>query len=73
MVSNLIMTFLLQAQNSKDIVSDSGIVYGLGFGGALAMVICWSRTESILTTIIAGLLGWFYVIYFIIVRNNEKN
>ena len=41
---------------------------GIGFGSCLAIVISWSLHQSILLAIIHGLLGWFYVIYYMITR-----
>ncbi len=40
---------------------------GLSFGAALAMIISYSTWASIPWAIFHGLLGWIYVIYFIIV------
>lgn len=42
---------------------------GIGIGSALAVSICWSRTESVLTSAIAGLFSWIYVIYYLLVRD----
>ena len=39
---------------------------GVSFGSALAMVISYTTWHSIFWAIIHGLLGWVYVIYFII-------
>lgn len=39
---------------------------GLSFGCALAMVISYVKWKSILWAIIHGLLGWIYVLYYII-------
>ena len=41
---------------------------GISFGSALAIAISWSVNNSILWAIIHGILSWFYVIYYIIVR-----
>lgn len=41
---------------------------GIGIGTILAIVISWSRNQSILWAIIHGLLGWLYVIYALIVK-----
>ena len=41
---------------------------GISFGSALAMVISYTTWHSIFWAIIHGLLGWIYVIYFIIVH-----
>jgi len=43
-----------------------GAKYGISFGSALAMVISYTAWKSIFWAIIHGLLGWIYVIYYII-------
>jgi hypothetical protein len=40
---------------------------GIGLGTLIAVVVSWSRNKSILLAIIAGILGWIYVIYAILV------
>jgi hypothetical protein len=40
----------------------------LGFGEILAVAISWSLHKSIIWAIIHGLLGWFYVVYYIFTR-----
>lgn len=39
---------------------------GISFGCALAMVVSYCNWHSIFWAIIHGLLGWVYIIYFII-------
>ncbi len=39
---------------------------GVGFGSALAMVISYSAYKSVLWAIIHGVLGWFYIAYFLL-------
>lgn len=39
---------------------------GIGFGSCLAMIISYTAWQSIGWAIIHGLLGWIYVIYYII-------
>jgi hypothetical protein len=41
---------------------------GIGLGSAIAVVCSWQRNRSILWAILAGLLSWFYVIYFAVTR-----
>ncbi len=41
---------------------------GIGLGSAIAVVCSWDRNRSILWAILAGILGWFYVIYFALTR-----
>jgi len=39
----------------------------LGFGSVLAMVISFTTWHSVLWAIFHGILGWIYVIYYLIV------
>ncbi|MGE3316977.1 MAG: hypothetical protein AB7O26_17810 [Planctomycetaceae bacterium] len=41
---------------------------GLGLGSVIAVVCSWDRNRSILWAILAGILSWFYVIYFALTR-----
>lgn len=41
---------------------------GLSLGAVIAVVCSWDRNRSILWAILAGILSWFYVIYFSITR-----
>jgi len=41
---------------------------GIGFGTALAVTISWSVNKGIWWAILHGIFGWFYVIYYAIVR-----
>lgn len=50
-------------------IQNTAISNGIGIGSALAIVICWSRTNSVLASALAGLFGWFYVIYYLIIRD----
>ena len=50
--------------NSNSSISISGI----GLGSAIAVTISWSLNHSILWCILHGIFGWFYVIYYAIVR-----
>jgi hypothetical protein len=40
----------------------------IGLGSLIAMILSWVTNHSLLWLIIHGLLGWLYVIYWIIVR-----
>lgn len=53
------------------VLSKSGgtvIHYGVSFGTALAMVISWSLNKSIIWACIHGLLGWIYVVYYMLFK-----
>lgn len=41
---------------------------GIGLGSALAVAISWSLHKSIVWAIIQGFFGWFYVIYYALIR-----
>ena len=56
------------AVNSTTIVTQGGI----GIGAALAIVCSWQRNRSILWAILAGILSWFYVIYFALTRRPDE-
>lgn len=56
------------AANSTTIVTQSGI----GLGSVMAVVCSWQRNRSILWAILAGILSWFYVIYFALTRRPEE-
>ena len=40
---------------------------GIGFGCCLAMIISWSLYQSVLYALFHGVLGWFYVLWYLIV------
>lgn len=44
---------------------------GVSLGSTLAIVCSWDRNRSIIWAIIAGVLSWFYVIYFALTRNAD--
>lgn len=45
---------------------------GIGLGSAIAVVCSWQRNRSILWAILAGILSWFYVIYFAMTREPDE-
>jgi hypothetical protein len=45
---------------------------GIGIGSALAIVCSWQRNRSILWGILAGIFGWFYVVYFALTRRPDE-
>ncbi|MGE3310523.1 MAG: hypothetical protein AB7O66_11175 [Limisphaerales bacterium] len=45
---------------------------GIGLGSAIAVVCSWQRNRSILWAIVAGLLSWFYVVYFALTRGPDE-
>ena len=50
---------------TQTVTSDGGKA-GISFGAALAMVISYAKWQSIGWAIVHGILGWVYVIYYII-------
>jgi hypothetical protein len=56
-----------------DIIEPKVIVQtGVGLGSVLAVVASWDRNRSILWGILAGIFGWFYVIYFALTRQSSE-
>lgn len=54
-----------QKTKLETVTSDGGKA-GISFGAALAMVISYAKWQSIGWAIVHGILGWVYVIYYII-------
>lgn len=71
----LLLSILLMADSTllfaDSQTTNTVIGNGIGIGSALAIAICWTRTNSVLTSILAGIFGWLYVIYYLIIRDNE--
>ena len=40
--------------------------YGVTFGSALAIVVSYEANHSIPWAIVDGVLGWFYILYFLL-------
>ena len=59
---------MIIAQIASQTVTQTGI----GLGSAIAVVCSWQRNRSILWAIIAGILSWFYVIYFAMTRKPDE-
>lgn len=53
--------------NYHETVIMKTIKRGISFGSCLAMVISFVTYKSVLWAIIHGLLGWLYVIYYVLV------
>ncbi len=58
--------FLLNISNS------GGFLGGVGLGTIIAIVISWTRNKSILWAIVHGILGWFYIIYYLLFLPKNK-
>jgi hypothetical protein len=58
---------LAQVADQSVIVTQTGI----GLGSVIAVVCSWDRNRSILWAILAGILSWFYVIYFALTRTSK--
>ncbi len=59
----------IEADGTKKIVKtrvNKTVEEGIGFGSALAMVISFCTWKSVGWAILHGLLGWAYVIYYVI-------
>ena len=61
--------FLLLASGDTVLADMStGAAGGIGLGSILAIVLSWSRNNSVLWAIIHAIFGWLYVIYFVLTR-----
>ena len=45
---------------------------GIGIGSVIAIVVSWSIHKSIMWAILHGIFGWFYILYYMIVRKDQK-
>ncbi|WP_437202738.1 hypothetical protein [Planctomicrobium sp. SH664] len=59
---------LAEIPQNVQVVTQSGVTLGT----VLAVVCSWQRNRSILWGIIAGILSWFYVIYFAMTRRADE-
>ncbi len=42
----------------------------IGFGAVLAIVMSWTANKAILWAIIHGILGWIYVVYYLLFHHD---
>jgi len=59
-------------QTANNGITQTAVKNGIGIGSVIAIVVSWDRNKSILYAILHGILGWLYVIYFVIVRESEE-
>ncbi len=52
--------------------SNTVVETGIGLGSVISVVCSWQRNRSILWAILAGILSWFYVIYFAVTRRADE-
>lgn len=60
----------LFAESKNNIITDKAIDGGIGLGSIIAVVASWSRNKSILLAALHGIMGWIYVIYFALIRED---
>ena len=65
MASEIIEETEIRPDGSKKIVKRA-VEKGVTFGSVLAMVISFATWKSVGWAIIHGLMGWVYVVYFLI-------
>ena len=65
MANEIIEETEIRPDGSKKIVKRS-VEKGISFGAALAMVISFATWKSVFWAVIHGLMGWVYVVYFLI-------
>ncbi|MEZ4909433.1 MAG: hypothetical protein R2774_01095 [Saprospiraceae bacterium] len=63
----IISTGMLYGQSFGSHFSN-GTMGGIGIGSVIAIVASWSRNHSVLWAILHAIMGWFYVIYYVITR-----
>lgn len=56
----------MEPKNNNVSVIHKTVQSGIGFGSALAIVISYVAWNSIGWAIVHGLMGWVYVVYYII-------
>lgn len=66
------MMILAEVAEITERATDTITQTGIGLGSALAVVCSWERNRSILWAVLAGVLSWFYVIYFAITRQDRE-
>ena len=48
----------------RNVMQDTVVKSGIGFGSALAIVISYTAHKSVLWAVIHGIFSWLYVGYF---------
>lgn len=69
-LSMMIISPEMIAQSQDNALTNKAIDGGIGLGSIIAVVASWSRNQSILLAILHGLLGWIYVVYFVLTRED---
>ena len=54
-------------ERTKYVTVEKTVRSGITFGACLAMVISYTKWQSVLWAIIHGFLSWIYVIYHVVV------
>jgi len=47
-------------------MSKNSVGAGIGIGNIIAIVISWSVNHSVLWALIHGILGWLYIVYYVL-------
>ena len=45
---------------------NSSIGAGVGIGNIIAVVVSWTANHSIIWALIHGILGWLYIVYYVL-------
>lgn len=63
----VVVSLLVGARALANTTGNGEMLGGVGLlGSVIAIVASWSRNASVLWAILHGLLGWIYVIYFVL-------
>ncbi len=68
----LTLELFAQNNNSGNHTTNVTVGSGIGIGTIIAIVASWSRNHSVLWAIVHGMLGWLYVIYYIVTRSDYE-
>jgi hypothetical protein len=69
----IIISSELDAQSQNNSITNKAVDGGICLGSIIAVAASWSRNKSILYAIIHGLLGWLYVIYFVLTKEHKTD
>ena len=75
-MKKLLLTTLMILLVSTELFAHSKtngyIKTGVGLGSIIAVVVSWERNKSVLFSVIHGIFGWLYVLYFVLTRKPEE-
>ena len=77
-IKSLLISFVVLLLLTGEVFSQPYIVerraivdHGISLGSAIAVVISWSRNNSVIWAIVHGIFSWLYIIYYLITRDDK--